>query len=267
MAKKNSHFYFPHDSNARNSDRLIKLRMRHGAAGYGVFFMIIERLREETEYMSVKDYNMIAFDLRVDASLVKSVVEDFGLFVFTEDGKYFYSESLCERMSVMDKSKSEKSAAGRKGMEKRWGRKTKSTENDNSVITELSDLDNNKNKINNKKENKFSPPLTPQGGDADGEGSLEEKIEEYKNHKPIWKDSIRKKYKISSEEIDGFLEDFMLDMKCRDTKVHKVAALFDIWLTDRLKHGTDNRTNPERGRGAGGYRSKLPPEPGCGLIE
>ena len=40
--------------------------------------MILERLREEPEYMSVKDYNMIAVDLREDASLIKSVIEDFG---------------------------------------------------------------------------------------------------------------------------------------------------------------------------------------------
>ena len=92
--------YFPHDSNARNSDKLIRLRMRHKASGYGVFFMILERLREEPEYMSVKDYNMIAFDLREDASLIKSVIEDFGLFVFTEDGKYFYSESFKKRNGI-----------------------------------------------------------------------------------------------------------------------------------------------------------------------
>ena len=73
--------YFSHDSNARNSNKLINVRMRHGAAGYGVYFMILERLREEKEYMSIKDYNMIAFDLRVDASLIKSIVEEFGLFV------------------------------------------------------------------------------------------------------------------------------------------------------------------------------------------
>ena len=64
--------------------------------------MILERLREEPEYMSVKDYNMIAFDLREDASLIKSVIEDFGLFVFTEDGKYFYSESFKKRMGYKD---------------------------------------------------------------------------------------------------------------------------------------------------------------------
>lgn len=103
--------YFSHDSNARNSDKLIRLRMRHGAAGYGVFFMILERLRDEEDYMSVKDYNMIAFDLRVDASLIKSVVEDFGLFAFTEDGKCFYSESFSQRMAVKDNISKKRSQA------------------------------------------------------------------------------------------------------------------------------------------------------------
>lgn len=114
--RKESARYFSHDSNARNSDKLICLRMRHGAAGYGVFFMILERLREEEDYMSVKDYNMIAFDLRVDASLIKSVVEDFGLFAFTEDGKCFYSESFSQRMAVKD----EKSSKARESASSKW---------------------------------------------------------------------------------------------------------------------------------------------------
>ena len=112
--------YFSHDSNARNSDKLIRLRMRHSAAGYGVYFMILERLREEPDYMSIKDYNIIAFDLRVDAALVKSVIEDFGLFVFTEDGKYFYSESFSKRMGIMDETRKKRSEAGKSGMASRW---------------------------------------------------------------------------------------------------------------------------------------------------
>ena len=118
---RNKSNYFSHDSNARNSDKLIRLRMKHKAAGYGVYFMILERLREEPDYMSVKDYNMIAFDLREDASLIKSVVEDFGLFVFTEDGKYFYSESFNKRMAVKDEIREKRSEAGRAAMSKKWG--------------------------------------------------------------------------------------------------------------------------------------------------
>lgn len=120
--------YFSHDSSARNDEKVIRLRMKHNAAGYGVYFMILERLREEIDYMSAKDYNMIAFDLRVDAALVKSVVEDFGLFDFTDDGKFFYSESFKNRMGMKDAVKKVRSEAGKKGNVKRW--------KDTSVITD-----------------------------------------------------------------------------------------------------------------------------------
>ena len=52
--------------------------------------------------MSIKDYNMLAFDFRVSAEKVKSIVEDFGLFVFTEDSKHFYSRKLLQRMKLKD---------------------------------------------------------------------------------------------------------------------------------------------------------------------
>ena len=112
--------YFSHDSNARNDEKLVRLRMKQGAAGYGVYFMILERLREEADYMSSKDYNMIAFDLRVDAAIVKSVVEDFGLFTFTDDGKCFYSESFTRRMDIKDTLRRQRSEGGKIGMKNRW---------------------------------------------------------------------------------------------------------------------------------------------------
>ena len=112
--------WFSHDSDARNDSKILNLRMRYGAAGYGVFFMLIERLREETNYMSIKDYNAIAFDLRVDAAVVKSVVEDFGLFAFTDDGECFYSESLYGRMEIKDEKSAIRSEAGKKGAKNRW---------------------------------------------------------------------------------------------------------------------------------------------------
>ena len=165
--------YFPHDSNARNSDKLIRLRMRHKAAGYGVYFMILERLREEPEYTSVKDYNMIAFDLREDTSLIKSVVEDFGLFVFTDDGKYFYSESFKQRMEIKDEQSRKKAEAGKKGLEKRWGNSkniANAIENDSKAIANATGNDSNKRKEKESKEKeskeKYPPPLSPTGGNG-----------------------------------------------------------------------------------------------------
>ena len=109
--------FFPHDSNARNSDRLIRLRAKHGAAGYGVYFMLVERLRDETNYVSARDYEMLAFDLRVDAELIRSVVEDYGLFELTDDGCGFYSDSFMRRMKIKD----DKVEQAKRGAAAKWG--------------------------------------------------------------------------------------------------------------------------------------------------
>ncbi|MCM1170197.1 MAG: DUF4373 domain-containing protein [Bacteroides sp.] len=171
--------YFSHDSNARNNEKVLAVRMRHGAEGYGVYFMLLERLRMESDYTSVKDYNMIAFDLRVSAELIKSVVENFGLFSFTEDGKRFYSEGFSKRMSIKDECTRKKAEAGRRGMERRWGGSIATLpEKDNDVITMLSKTDkdvittlqisdNNKRKESKVKETDYvgkekSPSSQPQ---------------------------------------------------------------------------------------------------------
>lgn len=110
--------YFSHDSNARNSDRLIPLRAELQAEGYAIYFMILERLREEPDYTSVRDYAMLAFDFRVSAESVRRVVEDFDLFAFTEDGERFYSVSFLDRMKAKD-AKSEKL---RQAAQARWAK-------------------------------------------------------------------------------------------------------------------------------------------------
>lgn len=170
--------YFPHDSNARNSDKVIKLRMKHKAAGYGVYFMIIERLRDCEDYTSPKDYNVIAYDLREDAALIKSVIEDFGLFTFTDDGKAFYSEELKERMSIKDSARKKMSDAGKRTAEKRWGKIATLQDKDShlnshpitTLIASPKGACNNKSKgkeiikennskeLQKKSDNRFSPP-------------------------------------------------------------------------------------------------------------
>lgn len=140
-ATKTLSSYFPHDSNARNDERLVNVRMKHGPAGYGVYFMLVERLREDPEYMSVVDYNLIAFDLRIDASLAKSIIRDFGLFAFTVDperGECFYSESLRQRMARKDEITAKRKAASALGVSVRQENreKTKTTETNNQMVAE-----------------------------------------------------------------------------------------------------------------------------------
>ncbi|MBQ7212128.1 MAG: DUF4373 domain-containing protein [Muribaculaceae bacterium] len=146
--------YFSHDSNARSDEKLVRLRMRHGAAGYGVYFMLLEKMCDSKDYMCVKDYNAIAFDLRVDAGMIKSVVEDFGLFAFADvddRGECFYSESFLRRMKIKDEASRAKSEGGRKAMAKRWNKSAENEDVNKIVITNLSETDNNVITIKEKK--------------------------------------------------------------------------------------------------------------------
>lgn len=110
-------YYFSHDSNARQDEKIIALRMKLGWEGYGLYWALIEKLRDATNYMCVKDYNLIAFDLRSDAAKIKSIIEEFGLFAFTinETGECFYSMSLIKRMTQFDSAKAKLSVSGIKG--------------------------------------------------------------------------------------------------------------------------------------------------------
>ena len=166
-ATKNLSSYFPHDSNARNDERLVNVRMKHGPAGYGVYFMLVERLREDPEYMSVVDYNLIAYDLRIDASLAKSIIRDFGLFAFTVDterGECFYSESLRQRMARKDEITAKRKAASALGVSVRQENreKTKTAEMSNQMVTEAqpNGIPNGSEKRTKEKESKVKENST-----------------------------------------------------------------------------------------------------------
>ena len=42
--------YFPHDSDARSDDKIIALRIKHKWEGYGLYWALIEKLRESKNY-------------------------------------------------------------------------------------------------------------------------------------------------------------------------------------------------------------------------
>ena len=107
-------YYFSHDSNARNDQRLMRIRMKYGMEGYGIYFATIEILREAANYtLELKDIPTIAYDLKVDLNLVEEIIFNYDLFIIDE--KLFYSSSLKRRMERLDNKREKLSKAGRKG--------------------------------------------------------------------------------------------------------------------------------------------------------
>lgn len=117
MCKK---IYFSHDCDARNDERVTRLRIRYGAAGYGIYFMLLELLQAAPEYTLETDYKALAFDLRVPACRIKTIVEQSGLFVLIDDGKRFYSERLARDMDEQEKLELRRSEAAQYAASIRW---------------------------------------------------------------------------------------------------------------------------------------------------
>lgn len=113
-------FYFSHDYNSRNDVKIKKLLSKHGLLGYGIFWAIIEELYNNTNVLPL-DYDTISYDLRIDKSVLISVINDYDLFVF--DGDTFGSLSVERRLKERD----ERSHKARQSVLKRWNKAKEDT--------------------------------------------------------------------------------------------------------------------------------------------
>ena len=145
-------FYFSHDYNARNDEKIKMLIRKHGMIGYGVFWAIVEDLYNNANALRT-DYDGIAYDLRLHSDIVKSVVNDFDLFEI--NGDYFGSSSVQARLD----QRNEKSLSARKSASYRWNKK----EEDANALQTLSEGNAKKERkgkeIKGKEINNTVPPL------------------------------------------------------------------------------------------------------------
>ena len=155
-----SSFYFSHDYNARNDEKIKRLLRTHGLLGYGLFWSIVEELYNNTNVLRT-DYDGIAFEMRTTPELVKSVINDFNLFVI--DGEFFGSRSIEERLN----ERLNKSARAKESVNKRWEKyrvqkesntNVLQTKNDSNTIKERKGKESKEKDINTRK-NEFCDTL------------------------------------------------------------------------------------------------------------
>lgn len=108
-------YWFRHDSNARNDEKIIDLRGDLGYEGYGIYWALIEFLRDTENYEAEYKPKRLAMALQADEGLIQQVIESYRLFHVDENGK-FYSKSLKARMKEMDQKREQQ----RQNSLKRW---------------------------------------------------------------------------------------------------------------------------------------------------
>ena len=138
-------FYFSHDYNARNDIKIKRLIAKHKFTGYGIYWAIVEELYNNANALPL-DYECIAFDLNIDIELLKSIINNFDLFVI--DNGFFGSLSIQKRLE----QRNEKSIKARESANKRWNKSDSNanalqTQSDSNAIKESKGKENKENEI------------------------------------------------------------------------------------------------------------------------
>jgi len=140
-------YYFSHDYNARNNEKILKLVKNEGWGGYGIYWAIIEKLYEADGFLE-EDYDCIAFDLRTKCERIKRIINDYKLFKIAS--KKICSKSVLARLRKR-KGKSEKA---RQSANIRWNKMNNSNANALRTLSERNALKQSKVKQSKIKENK-----------------------------------------------------------------------------------------------------------------
>jgi hypothetical protein len=158
---KKDAYYFPHFCNARNDQKIIKLRRVLGLEGYAIYFMLLEILREQTDWKyPIDGLNELEFELRVSKEKISSVILNYDLFIV--DADRFFSPKLIHYLQPYI----EKTEKARLAANIRWNKnqQIEADFNENAGAMQMHSVSNaRKGKERKGKESKGEQIMLPHG--------------------------------------------------------------------------------------------------------
>ena len=101
--------YIPHDVSMRSNTEVFNMVEAEGAAGYGLYWGILEYLRSQNNYQGdIRALKGIARQLKCRLDKAIRVLENYGLFVI--ENSTFYSTDLIEKMQPLERKRAQKQA-------------------------------------------------------------------------------------------------------------------------------------------------------------
>ena len=101
--------YIPHDVSMRSNTEVFNMVEAEGAAGYGLYWGILEYLRSQNNYQGdIRALKGIARQLKCRLDKAIRVLENYGLFVI--ENCTFYSTDLIEKMQPLERKRAQKQA-------------------------------------------------------------------------------------------------------------------------------------------------------------
>jgi len=112
-------YYFPHFCNARHDRKIRRLRKELGVEGYGIYFMLLETLREQQDLMyPLEDLDLLAEEFGVSEAKIQVTVSKYDLFEIDESQKFF-SPKMLVYLEPYFRMKEQRREAGLKSAAKR----------------------------------------------------------------------------------------------------------------------------------------------------
>ena len=117
----------------RTADHVLAMRIQEGAAGYGIYVMLLELLRDSETRSLVNNPRNLAFAINEpDPAIVQRVIENYGLFEIAPDGA-FRSPWLQQQLEEYDAKKEAAREAGRRGAARRYGKEPSTADGNDRV--------------------------------------------------------------------------------------------------------------------------------------
>lgn len=94
--------FFSHDYAPLEDKNLLKLFITLGAEGYGIYWLIVEFMHQNT--FVVGEEELLAYKIHVDVEKIKRVMNDFELFRVeeTEQGKIYISDRILRNLNYVE---------------------------------------------------------------------------------------------------------------------------------------------------------------------
>jgi hypothetical protein len=208
-------YYFPHFCNARHDRKIRRLRKELGVEGYGIYFMLLETLREQQDLMyPLEDLDLLAEEFGVSEAKIQVTVSKYDLFEIDESQKFF-SPKMLVYLEPYFRMKEQRREAGIRSAEKRKL---------NDRLTTVEQRKENESKVNEIKENEnkvsFSEMLSPY---------LLELSDEYDNFYSYWTEKNSKGKE--RWEMEKFFD---------------IARRIKTWMTNSTKFKNNGTNNSEK---------------------
>jgi hypothetical protein len=145
-------YYLGLDLNLPQNIKILKVKKELGFSGFGLYVEILLKLAQSPSYeLAITDYELLAYEFRLDTKYIKSLVENYDLFVI-ENGK-FYCQDVKTKMNKLEEKKEAGRVAGLASGEARKKKMNGRSTSVQTVVEQEKERKGNKekeiNKVNN----------------------------------------------------------------------------------------------------------------------